>query len=112
MNPANPLNPDLPRISPQKMSIRFTNPNDPDGTQLKATLQRLVWEAVPAWQGAAMVWEEHECKDDACLHAQTTLRVTTPGGAVWETGFYKPLVFIRKGDIATALRGAATATPE
>ena len=81
---------------------KFTNPNDPNNTQIHSVLKRWISEKLNLNEGTVIEIEEHGCTEASCVHAETFFHIkngeNTEGGA----SFYKiakPLVFIRKWDI-------------
>jgi hypothetical protein len=81
---------------------KFTNPNDPNNTQLNATLKRWISEKLQLSDGAVIEIQEHQCTDANCLHSETVFQVkngenTEEGLVLYKIA--KPLVFIRKWDV-------------
>jgi hypothetical protein len=83
---------------------KFTNPNDPNNTQLNATLKRWISEKLLLNDAASIKIQEHHCTDASCLHAETVFQVKKgedtqerEGGDLYKIA--KPLVFIRKWDV-------------
>ena len=77
---------------------KFTNPNDPNNTQLNETLKRWISEKLLLGDAAVIDIVEHQCRDASCLHAETVFKVKNGGeGSLYKIA--KPLVFIRKWDV-------------
>jgi hypothetical protein len=83
---------------------RFENPNDPDNSQIRAALAR--WLAESGYVGTLEV-VENVCTDPGCLHTETVLILENSDMPIQYFKIAKPLVYIRKWDIA-ALKALTT----
>jgi hypothetical protein len=81
---------------------KFTNPNDPNNTQLNATLKRWISDKLQLSDTAVIEIQEHQCTDASCLHAETIFQIKNSENREEFGDLYKiakPLVFIRKWDV-------------
>jgi hypothetical protein len=80
----------------------FKNPLDPENIEIKKAIQKWVIERFKLENSVQIEIIEHRCTEASCVHAETIITVSsasgTEGGAFYKIA--KPLVFIRKIDIA------------
>ena len=80
----------------------FKNPLDPENIDIQKAIRKWVTEQLKLDSSKHINIIEHRCTEASCVHAETVISVSngqdTEGGTFYKIA--KPLVFIRKIDIA------------
>lgn len=80
----------------------FKNPLDPENIEIQKAIRKWVTERLKLDDSQHIDIIEHRCTEASCVHAETVISVSnarnTEGGIFYKIA--KPLVFIRKIDIA------------
>lgn len=91
----------------------FKNPLDPENIEIKKAIQKWVIERFKLENSVQIEIIEHRCTEASCVHAETVISVLnvrdTEGVAFYKIA--KPLVYIRKIDIALMQKVAAKPKP-